>query len=214
MDRVDKYKRIEDDQQQGKGKAKVIPQERRDFRSDQYNNNRPRKDYTGQSRSTNTQAVNIVFREPVCQVLEKIKNEPFFKWPNKIAGDPTKRNQNLYCLYHQEQGHTTEDCRNLWDHLDQFVGEGKLKSLLHHSSGQGNQTNSNSRKNASSGPHLETINVIFAAPRKTGSCPSRVMSVARLSSDEGVLEPKKAKVLIQPTLGFSDEDKARTIQTP
>ena len=54
MDRVDKYKRIEDDQQQGKGKAKVVPQERRDFRSDQYNNNRLRKDYAGQSGSTNT----------------------------------------------------------------------------------------------------------------------------------------------------------------
>ena len=34
MDRVDKYKRIEDDQQQGKGKTKVIPHEMRDFRSD------------------------------------------------------------------------------------------------------------------------------------------------------------------------------------
>ena len=34
MDRVDKYKRIEDDQQQEKWKAKVIPQERRDSRSD------------------------------------------------------------------------------------------------------------------------------------------------------------------------------------
>ena len=34
MDQVDKYKKIEDDQQQGKGKAKVIPQEMRDFRSD------------------------------------------------------------------------------------------------------------------------------------------------------------------------------------
>ena len=45
MDRVDKYKRIEDDQQQGKGKAKVIPQERRDFRSDRYNINRLRRDY-------------------------------------------------------------------------------------------------------------------------------------------------------------------------
>ena len=32
MDRVDKYKKIEDDQQQGKGKVKVIPQEMRDFR--------------------------------------------------------------------------------------------------------------------------------------------------------------------------------------
>ena len=34
MDRVDKYKRIENDQQEGKWKAKVIPQEMRDFRSD------------------------------------------------------------------------------------------------------------------------------------------------------------------------------------
>ena len=39
MDRIDKYKRVEEDQQQGKGKAKVIPQERRDFRSDRFNNN-------------------------------------------------------------------------------------------------------------------------------------------------------------------------------
>ena len=44
MDRVDKYKRIEDDQQQGKGKAKVIPQEMRDFKSDRYSNNRSRRD--------------------------------------------------------------------------------------------------------------------------------------------------------------------------
>ena len=100
MDRVDKYKRIEDDQQQGKGKAKVIPQERRDFRSDRYNNHRPRRDYVWQSGPINTSAVNIVFREPVRQFLEKIKNEPFFKWPNKMAGDPTKHNQNLYCHYH------------------------------------------------------------------------------------------------------------------
>ena len=166
----------------------------------------------GQSRSVNTQTVNIVFREPVHQVLEKIKNEPFFKWSNKMAGDPTKRNQNLYCHYHQEQGHTTEDCRNLWDHLDQLIREGKLKSLLHHFSGQGNQTNSNSKKNATFGPPLGTINVIFAALGRTGSWPSRVMLVARLSSDEGVSETKRAKILKQPTLGFSDKDKAGTIQ--
>ena len=54
MDRIDKYRRIEEDQKQGKGKAKVIPQERRDFKSDQYNNNRPRKDFVGQPGSTNT----------------------------------------------------------------------------------------------------------------------------------------------------------------
>ena len=79
MNRVDKYKRIEDDLQQGKGKAKVIPQEMRDFKSDRYNNSQPRRDYADQSRSTNTQVVGAVFRELVHQVLEKIKNEPFFK---------------------------------------------------------------------------------------------------------------------------------------
>ena len=90
MDRVDKYKRIEDDKQQGKGKAKVIPQERRDSRSNRYNNNWPRRDYVEQTRSNNNQVVRAVFREPVHQVLEKVKNEFFFKWPNKMVENPEK----------------------------------------------------------------------------------------------------------------------------
>ena len=52
IDQVDKYKRIKDDQQR-KGKAKVIPQEMRDFKSDRYNNNRPKRDYADQSGSNN-----------------------------------------------------------------------------------------------------------------------------------------------------------------
>ena len=61
IDRINKYKRVEEDQLQGKEKAKVILQERRDFRSDRYNNNRPKGDFTGQSGSANAQAVNAVF---------------------------------------------------------------------------------------------------------------------------------------------------------
>ena len=72
MDRVDKYKRIEDDQQQGKGKAKFVPQDRREFRSDRYNNNQPRRDYTEQQASNKNQMVGAVFREPVHQILEKV----------------------------------------------------------------------------------------------------------------------------------------------
>ena len=53
IDRIDKYKRVEEEQLQSKGKEKVIPQERRDFRSDRYTNNRPRRDFAGQSETTN-----------------------------------------------------------------------------------------------------------------------------------------------------------------
>ena len=52
MDWINKYKRVEKDQQQGKGKGTVIPQGRRDFRSDCYKNNRPWRDFAGQSGST------------------------------------------------------------------------------------------------------------------------------------------------------------------
>ena len=97
MDRIDKYKRVEEDQLQGKGKEKVIPKKGRNFRSNRYNNNNSRKDFAGQYRSTNMQKVNAVFREPVHNVLEKIRNKPFFRWPNKMAGDSMKRNRSLYC---------------------------------------------------------------------------------------------------------------------
>ena len=113
MDQINKYKRFEEDQQQGKGKTKVIPHERRDFRSDQFNTVQPRKDYVGPSGLTNAQVVSAMFRESVHQVLEKIKNKSFFKWPNKMIENPARQNPSLYCQYHQDQGHTTEECRNL-----------------------------------------------------------------------------------------------------
>ncbi|XP_050248836.1 uncharacterized protein LOC126696101 [Quercus robur] len=79
MDQIDKYKRVEEDQLQDKGKGKVIPQEMRDFRSERYNNNMPQRDFARQSGLVAPQVVNTVFREPVHQVLDKIKNEPYFK---------------------------------------------------------------------------------------------------------------------------------------
>ena len=45
MDRIDEYKRVEEDQQQGKGKGKVIPLKKRDFKSNKYNNNRPQRKF-------------------------------------------------------------------------------------------------------------------------------------------------------------------------
>ncbi|XP_065628434.1 uncharacterized protein LOC136067082 [Quercus suber] len=102
--------------------------------------------------------------------------------------------------------------KSLWDHLDQLVREGKLKQLLHHPSGQGSQASSESRRDASSRPHLGTINVIFTAPGRAGSCPSRVMSVARLSTGDINQDPKMAKMKIPSVLRFSDDDKIGTIQ--
>ena len=117
MDRIDKYKHVEDDQIQGKGKAKMFL-EKKDPRGGGYQGNLPRRDFSNLTSSTGAQLVNSLFKEPVYQILEKIKNEPYFKWPNKMGGDSSRKNQNFYFHYHQDKGHTTENCRTLRDHLN------------------------------------------------------------------------------------------------
>ena len=138
--------------------------------------------------------VNTVFRELVYQVLEKIKNEPYFRWLNKMCGESLRRNQSLHCLYHQERGHTTEDCRTLWNHLEQLVKEGRLQQLLYRPNGQGDQQGTGAQGNAFPRPPLGTINVIFTAPKRTGSHPSKVMSVVRSPAEDTNSEPKRARL--------------------
>ena len=68
------------------------------------------------------------------------------------------------------------------------------------------------RGDASSRLPLGTINFIFATPERTGSCPSRVLSVLRSPAEEYSKASKRARMDILLILGFSDEDKVRTIQ--
>ncbi|XP_065635831.1 uncharacterized protein LOC136070186 [Quercus suber] len=72
--------------------------------------------------------------------------------------------------------------------------------------------NSEPQRNDSSKPSLGTINVIFAALGRTGSWPSKVMSIARLPVGDFGQDSKRARLDIQPVLGFLDENKIGTIQ--
>ncbi|XP_075640525.1 uncharacterized protein LOC142612299 [Castanea sativa] len=110
-----------------------------------------------------------------------------------MSGDPARRNQNLHCQYYRERGHTTENCKTLWYHLEQLVKDGRLKQFLYRPNGQTDLKGSGTQGNTSSRPPLGTINVIFAAPKRTGSCPPRVMTVTRLLPEDSNHEPKRAK---------------------
>ena len=76
------------------------------------------------------------------------------------------------------RGHTIEDCKTLWNHLEQLVREGRLKQFLHQPSGQEGQSGLGPRRDASLRAPLGTINFILSAPGRIGSHPSRVMFIA------------------------------------
>lgn len=91
MRRIEEYKRLEDDQQQSKGKAPISSQPSQGgFQS------RPWRDLRIQEPSSQAGEVNVAFKEPVHKIVDRVKNEPYFLWPYKIGGDPSRRNQNLY----------------------------------------------------------------------------------------------------------------------
>ena len=142
MDQIEEHKRVEDNKGSSKGKAKAFIPDRNDSSIGKFVSSQPRKEFYNQTSHTvvGSQAVNSVFKEMIYQVLEKIKHEPYFKWPNKMGGDPTKRNQNLYCQYRQDhQGHTIEECRTLQAFLDQLIKANKLKQFLQQPNSQANR---------------------------------------------------------------------------
>ena len=77
-----------------------------------------------------------------------------------------------------------ENCRNLWNYLDQLVREGKLKHLLYHPSGHQGETHQEPQGDTTLRLSVGTINVILAAPGRTGTRPSRVLSVAQRPTEE------------------------------
>ena len=59
---------------------------------------------------------------------------------------------------------------------------------------------------------MGTINIIFAALRRTSSHPSRVISMAQPPTEDPNYELKRAKMEIRLALSFSDKDKIGIIQ--
>ena len=85
MRRIEEYKRLEDDRLQSKGKASLINRSRPSVFPP-----RLRRDWRVQEPEVQMGEVNVVFREPVHKIIDRIKNEPFFRWPNKMGGTPLR----------------------------------------------------------------------------------------------------------------------------
>ena len=155
--------------------------------------------------------VNVVFREPVHKIVDRIKNEPFFRWPNKMGEDPFKRNQSLYCTYHKDKGHTTEQYRVLKDHLEQLVKAGHLKEFVVESGKRGAELGAQ-QKGKPLPPPLGVIEVIHAVPKGMNAAESRVLVVASTGECSVNQQPiKKMKSRLEP-IAFDEEDLEGMIQ--
>ena len=58
---------------------------------------------------------------PLDQVLMQIKDDPSFKWPERIKRDLNKQNKSKYCRFHHDHGHNTDECYDLKQQIEALI---------------------------------------------------------------------------------------------
>ena len=66
----------------------------------------------------------------VSQVLRKVRNEQFLRWPTQMKSDPATRDNTIYCEFHRDYGHRTDDCIQLKKEIEYLIQRGYLRCFI------------------------------------------------------------------------------------
>ena len=78
----------------------------------------------------------------VSQVLHKVRNEQFLRWPTQMKSDPTTRDNTKYCEFHKDYGHCTDNCIQLKREIEYLIQRGFLRRFISPGSQDQNQAQS------------------------------------------------------------------------
>ncbi|CAA0812932.1 Unknown protein, partial [Striga hermonthica] len=93
----------------------------------------PREDREGRPRGwRSTQYTPLSATQArILEVMEKEIHDNVIKWPKTRKDGPTKPKSNLYCQFHKDYEHNTDDCRHLKDEIERLIKAGHLKEFIY-----------------------------------------------------------------------------------
>ena len=143
---------------------------------------------------------------PLEQVLIQIKDDPSLKWPEKMKGDPNKRNRNKYCHFHRDHGHDTDECFDLKQQIENLIRQGKLRNFL----GRDYKDEKLKAKvEESSRPLLREIRMIIRGRLTGQSSRSRKTYLKVVQNVQLSGRSPKIRNTDEQAITFTDEDAAR-----
>uniref|UniRef100_A0A2N9F3Z1 Uncharacterized protein n=1 Tax=Fagus sylvatica TaxID=28930 RepID=A0A2N9F3Z1_FAGSY len=136
-----------------------------------------------------------------------IQNDPSLRWPGKIRSDPNSRPKNLYCRFHRDHGHLTEDCIALKEQVETLIRQGKLQKYVNRPANtrpakppaQKEQTEHNRP-----GPVGE-IRTIVGGPASGGTSRASRKAYARQLIQQMRLDKDKLRPMDAPLVGFTGD---------
>ncbi|KAK3011634.1 hypothetical protein RJ639_011209 [Escallonia herrerae] len=70
------------------------------------------------------------------QILHKIKDNKALQWPDKMRSRSNKRNKDLWCHFHNDHGHITDNCGSLKLAIEALIKRGQLRKFVAHKEGR------------------------------------------------------------------------------
>ncbi|KAK3001788.1 hypothetical protein RJ639_021739 [Escallonia herrerae] len=98
-------RRGEGKEEQKKRSREITPPEGKSAKCSKHDEWRPKDPFAWEKLTT--------LNAKPSQILHEIKDNKALQWPDKMKSRPNKRNKDLWCYFHNDHGHTTDDCGSL-----------------------------------------------------------------------------------------------------
>ncbi|KAK3010617.1 hypothetical protein RJ639_010793 [Escallonia herrerae] len=123
LDRVEKYLRAKEDSMTTTQDEGISGRKRRD-RPEGKIPEEPKRSRTTLSKHFTPLTTS---RE---HILNQIKGQDILKWPKPMRMPADRRDAQLYCQFHKDHGHTTEECKVLRREIENLIARGHLKQFV------------------------------------------------------------------------------------
>ncbi|KAK2999701.1 hypothetical protein RJ639_023127 [Escallonia herrerae] len=146
------------------------------------------------------------------QILHEIKDNKALQWPDRMKSRPSKRNKDLWCHFHNDHGHTTNNCGSLKRAIEALIKRGQLRKFVAPGEGR-QQTPPATEEREDREENVGTINTISGGITAGGSSGKARKTYAREVCVTSSPPNKKLKTVPATMITFSDDD-SEGIKTP
>ncbi|KAK3029629.1 hypothetical protein RJ639_037946 [Escallonia herrerae] len=146
------------------------------------------------------------------QILHEIEDNKALQWPEKMRSRLNKWNKDLWCHFHNDHGHSTDNCESLKRAIEALIKRGQLRKFVTHKEGQ-QQTPPAMEEREDREENAGTMNTISGGLATKGLSGQARKAYAREVCVTSQPPNKKQKTMPVDMITFSGED-SKDIKTP
>ncbi|XP_070013522.1 uncharacterized protein [Nicotiana sylvestris] len=101
------------------------------------------------------------------------------RWPRPVQSDPSQRNHNLVCKFHNTHGHRTEDFHQLLEEVSRLLNKGHLREFLSDRAKNQFREREAAKKNEANEPQHVIHMILGGIDASTGACDEENKNIYR-----------------------------------